>query len=354
MEKWKFWFSILVFAGLCFLALRFTLTVRNEESEEHLFASFLKKYRRNYTEESEEYKSRLDAFKNAVKLTKEWNNGRTSELSALYGITQFADILSKDFSKKYLRGRSHAKIHKHTHYHHHHHDNVTAQRIKRAIDVDLPNVVDWRNKNVVNSVKDQKLCGACWAFSTVGVIESIAAIKTGVLPTLSVQQMIDCARNGNMGCVGGDPCSLVEWLDENNIKVVSELDYPLLLKDNACIVKKSDYGIRIADYTCDYLVGKEEKLLKMLALHGPVAAAVNALSWQFYLGGVIESHCDGALDKLNHAVQIVGYDLTSSLPHYIVKNSWGKYFGEKGYVRVAIGANVCGIASEITSLDVIT
>lgn len=90
------------------------------------------------------------------------------------------------------------------------------------------------------------------------------------------------------------------------------------------------------------LVGDEDTLLALLAFHGPVAVAVNALSWQYYLGGVIQFHCDGSPQNLNHAVQIIGYDLTAEIPHYIVRNSWGTAFGDKGYLYLAYGKNMCG------------
>ena len=73
-----------------------------------------------------------------------------------------------------------------------------------------------------------------------------------------------------------------------------------------------------------------------------MAAAVNALSWQNYLGGVIQYHCDGSFDNLNHAVQIIGYDKSAAIPHYIIKNSWGTNFGDKGYMYIGIGSNLCG------------
>ena len=89
-------------------------------------------------------------------------------------------------------------------------------------------------------------------------------------------------------------------------------------------------------------VGAEDELLESIAIHGPVAAAVNALSWQNYLGGVIHFHCDGAFSSLNHAVQIVGYDKSAAIPFYIVRNSWGTVFGDNGYLYIAIGNNMCG------------
>lgn len=100
-------------------------------------------------------------------------------------------------------------------------------------------------------------------------------------------------------------------------------------------------------------VGDENKILEKLAFHGPVVAAVNALNWQYYLGGIIQFHCSGAPEKLNHAVQIVGFDNTAIVPYYIVRNSWGPQFGDNGYLYIAIGGNICGLANQVTSLEVV-
>lgn len=89
-----------------------------------------------------------------------------------------------------------------------------------------------------------------------------------------------------------------------------------------------------------------------LAHYGPVAAAVNALSWQNYLGGIVQYHCDGNPIYLNHAVQIIGYDISGTIPYYIVRNSWGKEFGHNGDLKIAFGKNMCGIANQITIIDV--
>lgn len=65
-------------------------------------------------------------------------------------------------------------------------------------------------------------------------------------------QVIDCARNGNLGCDGGDTCSLLDWLTENRIKIEVEKDYPLKLKTDVCKIKKNISGVEVApDYSCD-------------------------------------------------------------------------------------------------------
>lgn len=97
---------------------------------------------------------------------------------------------------------------------------------------------------------------------------------------------------------------------------------------------------------CFSFVDAETELLTLLVTHGPVAAAVNAISWQNYLGGIIQYNCDGSFNSLNHAVQIVGYDTEARIPHYIIKNSWGPSFGNKGYIFIAVGKNLCGKTNE--------
>jgi len=46
-------------------------------------------------------------------------------------------------------------------------------------------------------------------------------------------------------------------------------------------------------------VNNEEEIQTLLATHGPLTAAVDAISWQDYLGGIIQFHCE---DRPNHAV----------------------------------------------------
>ena len=49
--------------------------------------------------------------------------------------------------------------------------------------------------------------------------------------------------------------------------------------------------------------------------------------------------------NINHQMVVVGYELNTVLPYWILRNSWGDTWGERGYMRMVIqaGDGICGI-----------
>merc|ERR1711937_235826 len=76
---------------------------------------------------------------------------------------------------------------------------------------------------------------------------------------------------------------------------------------------------------------------------GPVSVAVDALRFQLYGKGILKGLCGASLD---HGVLVVGYGVESGTKYWKVKNSWGKSWGENGYIRLLkgkSGSGECGI-----------
>ncbi|XP_034170904.2 cathepsin O [Osmia lignaria lignaria] len=353
--EWRTVALTVLVVSLCFFAIPIRVDPDTNNEDIKLFKNYVSRYNKTYRNKPTEYEERFQRFQRSLRHIEKMNGLRSSPESAYYGLTEYSDMTEDEFRTQTLlpdlpvRGGKHVTAP----YHRMHHSRHSDNRVKRA--TGLPLIFDWRDKGVISPVRSQGTCGACWAFSTVEVAESMFAIKNGTLYPLSVQEMIDCAKNSNFGCEGGDICSLLSWLLVSKVQIFQEPTYPLTRKTDSCKLEKAQgkSGVKIKDFTCDSFVDAEDELLTTLATHGPVAAAVNALSWQNYLGGVIQYHCDGSFDNLNHAVQIIGYDKSGNIPHYIIKNSWGTSFGDKGFMYIAIGNNLCGIANQVSSLDVL-
>jgi C1A family cysteine protease len=90
---------------------------------------------------------------------------------------------------------------------------------------EYPSSLDWRQKGVINPIRNQGSCGGCYSFSAVNALEAAYKIKKGTLLQLSEQQLLDCTnKQGNSGCGGGLMTNSYKYLLQNEI--VSRDSYP--------------------------------------------------------------------------------------------------------------------------------
>jgi C1A family cysteine protease len=254
------------------------------------------------------------------------------------GITKFHDMSSSDFKNKYLTftpdkedfmGSNGASF-----------LEISAESFKTE---GLPTSVDWRIKNILTPIREQGTCGGCWAFSTVSNIETMILKKYGQTVDLSEQSFINCVSR-NVGCSGGNMKNALIWAQGIN-GLISESSQPYQSTTLSCDSTGVDNGFKVASYSKLATID-EDKIAAFIVMNGPVSAALNANSLQFYHSGIYDiPDCD--VTQTNHAVNIVGYGVENGKPYWIIRNSWGADWGENGYFRIARGKNMCGISSYI-------
>ncbi|MFH1403448.1 MAG: C1 family peptidase [Candidatus Altiarchaeota archaeon] len=212
----------------------------------------------------------------------------------------------------------------------------------------LPSRFDWRShngKNWMTPVRDQGMCGSCWAHSAVGIVESKYNIENSqaLNVNLGEQYLVsNCAQHEAGDCMGGHK-NIALYIFKN-LGVGSEYCYPYQSGDCAqekgegktgltcksqcsgngrcsspsvCLpnCQGSHAGWRISGYS--QVAGNVNDVKRALVCHGPLS--VSSENWW-------------------HAVVVAGWDdayvfpgTASPVGVWIIKNSWGVNHGDGGY-----------------------
>ncbi|KAG4068596.1 hypothetical protein HA402_004937 [Bradysia odoriphaga] len=271
----------------------------------------------------------------------EWNQFKNHLETYEKGVNLFADMDFDEFRSTHLGFNS--KMMKLTNF-----NNIAWDTSNRRSDI--PNQVNWIEEGAVSRVKRQGACGACYAFSAIGSIEAQLFKKYNVLVELSAQEIVDCTINyGNEGCISGVMSQSFDYIIKNGI--ASESDYPYYGKNESCSVKKLRKISKIRGYV-QLPPGDENFLMKAVAKVGPISAAMEVTNntRQFVGKSVFyDKTCHRSSDYMNHAVLIVGYGEYKGLEYWLIKNSWGESFGDKGYAKIARNkGNHCNIATDVS------
>jgi C1A family cysteine protease len=179
----------------------------------------------------------------------------------------------------------------------------------------------------------------------VGALEGIQQITSGNLVSLSEQELVDrVSSNWTNGCDGGYLIDAFEFVLENG-GIATEANYPYRgVKGNG---KKVRRQVQIKSYE-QVPRNSEDSLLKAVA-NQPVSVGIDISGMiRFYSSGIFTGECG---TKPDHAVTIVGYGTSNDgTKYWLVKNSWGTEWGEKGYIRmkrdIDAKEGLCGIAMD--------
>jgi len=293
-----------------------------------LFNQFVAKYGKYYHTQ-DEFEYRYNAFvENLAKIDALNARNIAAGGQAVFGINTFADMPAYEFAQRLMKNLTYPA--------------TTKATMKHP---SLLTDIDWRTKGAVSAVKDQGQCGSCWAFSATEATESYGFLSSVfTLQELSAQQVTACTYNYN-GCNGGWP---YDGYENGIIKRKGEdsnAEYPYnIAQAGNCKFGATGAATNPVENMSSYKSVARGGLADTLAA-GPPSVCVAAEEWQTYTGGVLKT-CAGSVD---HCVQAVGIGGTGT--YWIVRNSWGTSWGEKGYIYLdssVDNGDICHIQEYIT------
>ena len=285
------------------------------------FQDFKAKYNKKYLNPVEEFR-RMAIFRDNLNLIK-----RLEAAGHEVEVNIFADMTKEEFERTHLGMLR---------------ELPAPSAAKETPVYGLPTSVDRRSE--LGPARDQGNCGSCWTFCTAAVVESRMKVKYSKSLDLAEQQMVDCDTTDN-GCNGGHPVNALAYVQKYGL--TTEAKYPYTQKAGTC---KS--FTPVAKVTGVKALGDGENLLaEALANKGTVAVGIYASldSFRYYKAGTIYSDASCPNRYMNHCVTAVGYGVQNGQEYWLIRNSWGTSWGDKGYFMLAKNKNyMCGIGRDST------
>jgi len=242
---------------------------------------------------------------------------------------------------------------------------------------EMPEDFNWCNKdgkNYCTMSRNQHIpqyCGSCWAHGAISALGDrikIARNGTGIDINLSVQHVLNCITSGS--CYGGSVEGVYQWMKNYGIELSYETSNPYLAcsddssegfcdalkstlscsngKARTCAtfgkecVELNNYpNVTISEYGS---VSGEKGMMSEIYARGPISCGIDAAPILDYTGGISSE----AGQYVDHVISVTGWGEENGIPYWWVRNSWGEYWGEMGYIRVLRGKNSLHLEEECT------
>lgn len=204
---------------------------------------------------------------------------------------------------------------------------------------------DWRSAGLMTTVKNQGEAGTCWAFAALGLLETILKRDQGLELDLAEQHLINCVPQAG-------PFAALDYLQRTGVLLEQEVPYLGMDGDvsqpDFTLPHLPHYGVGSYRTVSLHSQSQTERIRLVQDLvrrQGPLLVSMTLFEdLDRYRGGVYRYDGHSPL-VAGHILLIVGWNYESDgRLYWIVKNSWGSGWGDRGYG--GIGLDEAGIATE--------
>lgn len=179
--------------------------------------------------------------------------------------------------------------------------------------------------------------------------------------------MINCRAGGT--CNGGNPSGVYKYAYQSGIPDSSCMQYSAknlqtltctdfdICRDcvgpapppeesgleNCAAVPFTHYYV--SDY---YSIRGADRMKADIYLHGPISCGMDVTdAFEAYTGGIYSEV--KRVPLINHEISIVGWGIEDGTEYWIGRNSWGTYWGERGFFKIKMHSDNLAIETDCTA-----
>lgn len=229
---------------------------------------------------------------------------------------------------------------------------------------------NWKRCRSVGRVKEQGNCASAWALVATGVFSDRLCVSKVSNVELSAQNVLSCCRTCGVNCFGGYVTEALTFLARRGAptkkchpyelygcpKISGLLNCPEVRAYNprcrgycrAPYPKRpfQDYHQATGAYS---IANSSDVIMSEIISHGPVAAVLDVHEDLMVYKSGVYSHTAGRLLG-QHPVKVLGWGELEGRPYWLVLNTWGGLWGDKGVVKIARGSSGCNLENRVFAL----
>jgi cathepsin X len=243
-------------------------------------------------------------------------------------------------------------------------EKVLSKRPHEYLDLNqLPMAWDWRNVNGTSYATRELnqhipvYCGSCWAHAALSSLaDRHKIVRKAQWPDIqySVQVLLNCATEMAGSCRGGDPLGAYQFMHEQGLpeetcqlyKATDDECTPINICRN-CVPPAGNLETctPVTEYPRHWVseygrISGELNMMAEIYERGPISCSIDSTLLHFYTGGILINTEPAHHD---HVVSVAGWGEENGIKYWIIRNSWGTYWGEGGWFRLIRGIDSLNI-----------
>ncbi|KAJ8931010.1 hypothetical protein NQ314_016131 [Rhamnusium bicolor] len=225
---------------------------------------------------------------------------------------------------------------------------LMVHTVRDGIPVEFDSRQVWPKCSSIRTIRNQGQCGSCWAFAAVEVMSDRLCIFTDGQKqfTFSPEELVSCCSSCG-DCGGGYVIEPFNYWQRTGIPSGGDYGSNLGCRPYTAI----DGNTPQCNERC---VGGYGKDWNSDIRHGiatfEVTNTIEQIQHEIVINGPVVALMEVYEDFYNYAnVKIIGWGVDNGTPYWLIANSWGTGWGEKGYFRILRGSNNSQIESYIVA-----